>query len=187
MKPFLFICVCAGATVLVAASQQPPPTPQQPTDLRFVISGEPGLPPKLGIAGFIALSPDAETGAAAKTIADVLYDDIAYEREYFMIGKDAIATIPKPASLDQVPLDRWKEVNANGVIVGTIRKTSSGVAVQVKLIDVSSGKTAFGKEYSGSIANPRQYAHTISDEIHEAQRQVKGVARTRLTLRSTVV
>src|SRR6266568_699008 len=183
MRTFFFACLCAAGSVL-AASQQPPATPQQPTEFKIVINGPPGLPPKLGIAGIIALSPDAETVAAAKTIGDVLYDDIAYEREYFMIGKDAIATIPKPASLDQVPLDRWKEVNANGVIVGTIRKTASGVTVQVKLIDVRSGKTAWGKEYSGSIANPRQYAHTISDEIHEDQRQVRGVARTRLTFSS---
>jgi TolB protein len=183
MKTLLFASVCAAASVL-AASQQPPATPQQPTEFRLVINGPPGLPPKLGIAGIIPLSPDAETVAAAKTIADVLYDDLAYEREYFMIGKDAIATIPKPTSLDQVPLDRWKEVNANGVIVGSVRKTAGGVAVQVRLIDVSSGKTAFGREYSGSIANPRQYAHTISDEIHENQRQVKGVARTKLTFSS---
>ena len=63
-----------------------------------------GGPPKLAIAPFIALSQDAETVAAAKTIADVLYDDIDYEREYYMIGKDAIATVPKPTSLDNVPI-----------------------------------------------------------------------------------
>jgi TolB protein len=39
-------------------------------------------------------------------------------------------------------------------------------------------------EYSGSIANPRVYAHTISDEIHKTQRNLRGVARTRLTFNS---
>jgi TolB protein len=114
----------------------------------------------------------------------VLYDDINYEREYYMIAKDAIATIPKPTSLDAVALDRWKELNANGVLVGTVRKTAAGVLVQVKLIDVASGRTAFGKEYSGSIANPRRYAHTISDELFENQLQSRGVARTRLAFTS---
>ena len=37
-------------------------------------------------------------------------------------------------------------------------------------------QSAFGKEYSGSAANPRLYAHTISDEIHQQQR---GAARRR--------
>jgi TolB protein len=142
------------------------------------IVGSPGLPPKLAIAGFIPLSQDAETVAAAKTIGDVLFDDIAYEREYYMIAKDAIVTIPKPTSIDELPLDRWKELNANGVIVGSVRKGPAGVIVQVKLIDVSSGRMAFGKEYSGAIANARRYAHTISDEIYQTSFSF-AVARTK--------
>jgi TolB protein len=180
---FLFVTVVAGSAAL--AGQQPPASPpQQPSEFRIVIDGPPGLPPKLGIAGFLPLSQDSETIAAAKTIADVLYDDIDYEREYYMIGKDAIATVPRPASFDQVPLDRWKELNANGVIVGTVQKTGAGVTVQVKLIQVSTGKVAFGKSYSGSIANPRQYAHTISDDIYQSQLQLRGVARTKIAFSS---
>src|SRR5262249_62187103 len=66
----------------------------------------------------------------------------------------------------------------------SIRKTATGVVVQVRLFDVASGKSAFGKEYSGSIANPRQYAHTISDEIYQQQLALRGVARTKLTFSS---
>lgn len=189
-NPFRILLSAAltGAVSLTLLAQQPPapqPTPpQQPTEVTVPIVGSGGLPPKLAIAGFIPLSSDAETVAAAKTIGDVLYDDINYEREYYMIAKDAIATIPRPSSLDTVALERWKELNANGVLVGTVRKTATGVAVQVKLIDVASGRTAFGKEYSGSIANPRRYAHTISDEMFENQLQLRGVARTRLAFSS---
>jgi TolB protein len=182
---FLFVAlVAAGSSALVG--QQPPPTPppQQQSDIRLVITSGSGLPPKLGIAGFVALSTDAETVAAAKTIGEVLFDDINYEREYYMFGKDAVATIPKPTSLDDVALDKWKEINANAVIVGTVRKGGSGVIVQVRLIDVATGKTAFGKEYSGSIANPRRYAHTFSDEMHDNQLQLRGVARTKLAFSS---
>src|SRR5437879_5259935 len=95
-----------GATALLLGQQQPPPTPpqsQQPTEVTTTIKGSPGAPPKIAIAGIIPLSTDGETTGAAKTIADVLYDDIAYEREFYMIGKDAIATIPKPTSVDQIP------------------------------------------------------------------------------------
>ena len=176
--------LCGSLTLLGQAPQNPTPPPSQQADtVRITLTGG-GAQPKFAIAGFIPLSQDAETIAAAKTIGDVLFDDINYEREYYMIAKDAVATVPKPASLDQVPLDRWKELNADGVVVGTIRKTASGVIVQVKLIQVSSGKTAFGKEYSGSIANPRQYAHTISDEIFQSQLQLRGVARTKIVFSS---
>ena len=62
----------------------PPATPQQPTEVTVPIVGAGGLPPKIAIAGFIPLSNDAETTAAAKTIADVLFDDLAFEREFYM-------------------------------------------------------------------------------------------------------
>jgi TolB protein len=188
MRRTVLTCLSAAAATLTLWGQQPPqpptqPPPQQPTDIRFVITGS-GGPPKLAVAGFIPLSPDAETVAAAKTITDVIYDDIAFEREYYMIAKDAIATVPKPTSIDQVPLDRWKELNADGVLVGSVRKGPGGIVVQVRLIKVATGESAFGKEYSGSVANPRRFAHTIWDELYKQQLQGRGVARTRITFSS---
>ena len=82
--------LCAALGVLASAQQPqtPPPAPpqsQQPPSVRINMEG--GGTPKLAIAGVIPLSPDAETVAAAKTIADVLYDDINYEREFYKIGR----------------------------------------------------------------------------------------------------
>jgi len=178
------VALGALASMTVFGQQQPPAGQRpQPPDVNLVITG-PGGPPKLAIAPFIAASSDAETIAAAKTISDVLYDDINYEREYYMIAKDAIATVPKSASIDEVPLAPWKELNADGLIVGSVQKTGSGILVRVRLIRVGSGTTVLGKEYSGSIANPRQYAHTISDEIFMQQLALRGVARTKLAFTS---
>ncbi len=137
MKNTLFMLLATTALCGSLTLGQPPQTPppsaaQQPTDVRVVITGDGGAQPKLGIAGFVALSSDAETVAAARTIGDVLFDDINYEREYYMIAKDAIATIPKPASLDQVPIDRWKELNADGVIVGTVQKGPAGISTAAR-------------------------------------------------------
>src|SRR5262249_6367347 len=162
----------------------PPPSQSSQGEIGFRITGGTGMAPKLAIVPFMALSQDAETVAAAKTIGDILYDDIAYEREFYMIAKDAIATIPRPASLDEVPLDRWKELNADGLLLGTVRKEANGIVVQVKLIHVPSGRMAFGKEYSGSVANPRRYSHTISDEIHKQQAGLNGVARPKIAFSS---
>jgi TolB protein len=49
---------------------------------------------------------------------------------------------------------------------------------------VRSRQSVFSKEYTGSAANPRLYAHTISDEIHQQQRALRGVARTKLAFSS---
>jgi TolB protein len=174
----------AGLAALGNQAQQPPATPpaSQNQEVRIVVSG--GGVPKLAIAPFVALSQDAETVAAAKTITDVLFDDIDYEHEFYLIKKDMIATVPRPTSIDSVALEPWKELNPDGLLVGSVRKEGNGVVVQVKLIQVPSGRMALVKVYRGPIANPRRYAHTISDEVHKSQVGLDGVAHTRLTFSS---
>jgi len=136
------------------------------------------------VPDFIALSGDGETAAAAKTIAQVLYDDLNFEREFALIPRDTYATIPAAKSFEDVPFDRWRELNADGVVVGTVQKTATGVHVELRLYNVRTKTQAFGKSYDGSAANPRLYAHTISDELHMSQRGLRGVARTKLAFAS---
>lgn len=185
----------AAALVLAAigtraSSQAPPgappaPPPQQPSEVRTTISsGDAGTPPRFAVPDFIALSKDAETIEAAGTIARVLWEDLNFEREVALIPRDTYATIPAAASMFDVPFERWRELNADGVIIGAVEKTATGVRVEVRLFNVRSRDPVFSKEYSGSVANRRLYAHTISDEIHQQQRALRGVARTRLTFNS---
>jgi TolB protein len=179
--------VGALGLVLAARPQNPPPTPvqtpQQPTDVSTTISGGSGAAPRFALPPFIALSTDSETAATAKTIADVLWDDLNFEQEFAFIPRDVYSTVPAAKSLDDVPFDRWRELNADGVIVGTVQKLGNGLQIQVRLFDVRSKRQVFGKEYSGS-SNARLYAHTISDDIHLQQRALRGVARTKLAFDS---
>ena len=116
-----------GAVVALSA-QNPPPAqqqPSQPSSIGVVIgSGDPKSPPRMAVPEFIPLGKEPEVVAAAKTIADVLWDDFAYEKEFYMIPRDILRSIPRPASVEQVALERWKEVNAEGLVVGTVRKTT---------------------------------------------------------------
>jgi len=176
--------VALSGLVLLAAvpgAQQP----QQPSDVTTTISsGSVGMPPRFAVPPFIALSKDAETVAAAQKMSDVLWDDLNFEHEFALIPRDVNASIRQATSMFDVPLDRWRELGADGVIIGTVRKTDIGVQVEVRLFNVRSGSTPFAKEYSGSIANPRAYSHKIADEIHQQQRALRGVAQTRLTFNS---
>ena len=54
----------------------------------------------------------------------------------------------------------------------------------MRLFDVRSRQQVLGREYSGAAGNPRLYAHTMADEIHQTQSQLRGVARTKLTFSS---
>ena len=175
------------AIALLAAwphAQQPtqPPAPQQPSELEATLTSEGNVAPRLAIPDFIALSSDAETIATAKTISQVLWDDLNFEREFTFIPRDVYGSIPKATSFNDVPFDRWRELNADGLIIGTVQKVNTGFRVEMKLFKVSTRQAIYPRQYDGS--NARLFAHTISDEIHKSQRALDGVARSKLTFDS---
>lgn len=188
----LIALAATGAVVLLGAGPQQPapaaPAPQQPSEITTTISGEGGAPPRLAVPAFIALTRDAETEAIARTISQVLFDDLTFEREFALVPRDIYTTIPTATSFNDVPFARWRELNADGLIIGTVEKAATGIKIEVRLFDMHTQlpipPSAFGKEYTGSAANPRLYAHTIADEVHQSQRGLRGVARTKLTFNS---
>jgi TolB protein len=187
MRRYFLIPTIIAAATLTMWAQQPTPTtqqprPQQPSEVELAISGESGTPPRFAVPDFVALTPDA--AEIAKTLGQVLWDDLNFEREFYLIPRDTYSTIPAVRSADQVPFDAWRELGADGLVFGTVSRSGNNVRVEVRLFNVRSRQSAFAKEYSGTIANPRLYAHTISDEIHQQQRGLRGVARTKLTFSS---
>lgn len=178
MRFLVTAAVVATASLVVGAQDPPPVQQQQPDKVRITLTGAPGLPPKVAVPDFIG---DA---AAGKTIGQVLWDDLDFEAEFYMLPRDTYKTIPQPPSLDQVPLQRWKELGADGVVVGSVRREGNNLVVDAKLINVNTGETLFGRNYSGAARNPRFFAHTIADELHQQQRGLRGVARTKLTFTS---
>jgi TolB protein len=163
----------AGLWPLAAQNQN-----QQP-EFEIVIGGEPGTPPRYAVPDFVAGSPDA--AEIAKTISQVLWEDLEFEREFYLIPRDTYSTIPAARSADQVPFASWRELGADGVFFGSVQKSGDKVVVQVRLFNVRTRQQVFSKEYNGTASNPRLYAHTVADEVHLQQRALRGVARTKLT------
>ncbi len=191
MKLRILLSTVLAAAAGVAAHQVqppqpvPPPPPPQQTEVQLVISGPTGGPPKYGVPEFLALSSDRETVEAARTVADVLFKDLEFEREFYLIPRDTYRSIPAAASIDTPPFDRWLELGADALVLGSVQRSASGgLQVRVKLYNVRTRQSVLAREYSGSAANPRQYAHTVADEIHQHQRALRGVARTKLTFSS---
>ena len=175
-----------AASAVVAAQQPAPPQPptQQPSTVGITISGDPGAQTRIAVPDLLALSADRETTEAARVIAQVLWDDLNYEREFYMIPRDTYKTIPAAPTLDLVPYERWRELGADNVIVGTVQKVATGIRVDLRLYNVRARASVFGREYTGSAANPRLYAHYMSDDLHESQRRLRGVAKTKLAFSS---
>jgi TolB protein len=182
--------IAAGALLTLGAQAQAPTPapPQQPSDITTTITGEGGAPPRVAVPEFIALTHDAETEAITKTISQVLFDDLTFEREFALVPRDIYTTIPAAATLNDVPFDRWRELNADGLVIGAVEKVATGVRIEVRFYDMRSRQpippSPFGKEYTGSAANPRLYAHTIADDLHQGLRGLHGVARTKLVFAS---
>ena len=94
-----------AAAVVLVAQNPPPPQQQQPTEIGAKISGSgAGLPPKFAVPDFIAPGGDAEAQAAAKLVGQVLWDDLNFEREFYLISRDTYRTIPQPP--------RWRSSRA---------------------------------------------------------------------------
>ncbi len=183
-KLFLFrlIVLLVIATGVVLAKFQAPQLSQQPTEIELTISGDPGTPPRFAVPDFVAQSPEDEE--LGKILARVLWNDLAFEREFYMIPRDTYSTVPPARSVEQIPFNDWNQLGADGVIFGRLERTEDTLRVEVRLFNVRSRRSVFSKEYGGSKTNVRLYAHTIADEIHQQQRALRGVARTKITFSS---
>jgi TolB protein len=181
----LFIAAsCLAGIGLVAAQNPPPepaPAPPAQSDISLAITGDIGAPLHYAVPDFAALTPDAETVAAARLLGEILWNDLAFEREFDLIPRDTYRTIQQTQSAAEIPFDRWRELGADGVVVGSVQRTGNTFRIEMRLFNVRSRSVALGKVYEGvSLRNPRAGAHWMADDIHD-QRGLRGVARTKLT------
>jgi TolB protein len=165
---------------LVAAQQPAPPqTPQQPSEIATRISGDSGAPPHYAVPDFVALTPNATQ--IAQMLAQVLWDDLNFEREFDMIPRDVYKSVPVARSMEQIPFGAWREVGADGVFFGTVAQKGNDIIVQVRLFNVRSRESVYAQEMTIATRSARRIAHEVADAVHKQQRGVRGVARTRLT------
>jgi TolB protein len=185
MKFFFITAACAAGIGVLAAQnapqQSPAPAPQSQSEIYVPITGDTGAPPHYAVPDFLALTSDPETVAAARTMGEVLWNDLEFEREFDLIPRDTYRTIPQAQSATDIPFDRWRELGADGVVIGTVQRTANTFHVEMRLYDVKNRRVSLGKVYDGiTLKNPRAGAHWIADDLHE-QRGLRGVARTKLT------
>ena len=102
-----------------------------------------------------------------------------------MLARDTYGTIPPARSVEGLPMARWRELGADGVVSCSVERIGDQrIRVIARLFNVRSQESAFGVEYTGSSSNARLYAHQLSDEIHRHQRGLRGVARTKISFAS---
>lgn len=149
----------------------------------------PGTHPRVGLPDFVWASGSAELAAHAKTVADVLWDDLDFEREYYMVPRKASAGIPV-ARAEALPFDQWATIGADLVLVGEARGNGRNITVELRLVSTrgeTRGRQYFGMRYECGVESargPRDCAHQIADDFHKQNRNLDGVARTKLAFTS---
>ena len=172
-----------SSAVLVFGQQQdaPPQLDRQRSEVDLIIGDRIETQPRIAVPNCLALSGDAETTAAAQTIAEVLWDDLDFEREFRMVARDIYDSIPPARSLTDLPVDAWRELGADGIVSCSVERVRDDqIRLTARLFNVRSMASAFGVEYAGPLGNVRTYAHQLSDEIHRHQRGLRGVARSKI-------
>ena len=186
-RTLAFVASCLAGAALVIAQNPAPPQPAAPSTSQSEVSigkitGDIGAPLHYAVPDFIPLTPDKETADAARVIAEVLFNDLAFEREYDMIPRDTYKTIEQAATADTIAFDRWRELGADGVVKGSVRRTGNTFQVEIRLFNVRARGVALGRVYENvALRNPRAAAHAASDDIHQSQSGLSGVAKTKLT------
>jgi|SoiMethySBSTD1v2_1073268.scaffolds.fasta_scaffold11465_13 TolB protein len=179
------LVLAASTAVLLARSGRAPyrlgDAPQDRVGI--VISGAPAGQLKLAVQDFLLGSPDPDLATAMKTAANVLWDDLDFEHEYYMIPR-ATTSVIAIAEYNALPMDRWQAVGADYVLVGSAMRSGSDVSIDLRMMPVRGGtvgQPAFSKRYPNCrIQDPRYCAHAIADDFHKDTRNLDGVARTKL-------
>ena len=173
------------APVIATEQQtQTPPAGQQRGEVVLRMD-DAAIRPKLAVPDFIAAGGDAELQALARTVAEVLWADLDFEQEFYLIDRNASAAVPPAASIDAMPMDRWRDLGADFVVHATVTRGAAGeFAVDFRIVTVrgtTAGQVDFSALYERcTIRNPRWCAHSIADDVHKKKRNLDGVARTKV-------
>ncbi len=154
----------------------------QQREVAITMKGEGGRTPRLAIPELL-VTGDADARTAAGTVAEVLWHDLEFEREFTMIARASAAQVAA-APVEALPYETWNELGADFVLAGTATRAGNTLTVEVRVMSLEKRASAFGKRYACSMRDPRYCAHTIADEIHKELFNLDGIARTKLAYAS---
>jgi TolB protein len=141
-----------------------------------------GIDQRFAIPDCVPRRGDEASREACRTVTQVLRDDLKFEGLFQFVADSLYAALP-PLSPDAVNYDDWKGIGAKYLVVTRAEVTGGELSVELKVHFVDGRQTMMAKRYSGSVENPRLFAHQASDDIMTLT-QYRGVARTKIAFTS---
>jgi TolB protein len=131
---------------------------------------------------------NAAAAEAAKLLADVLWSDLEYEREFYMINRKSSAGIPAAAKASDLPFAQWTQIGADFVLMGSAKASGATLEVEIRLVEFAATTPAARRSRSpirGARSKTRATcAHAIADDMHKTLRDLDGIARTKIAFTS---
>ena len=113
------------------------------------------------------LADDARAQEAARTITQVVADDLAGTGLFRIVPQEAYIT--PVTSFDAPPAFRdWKAVNAQGLVTGAVRVDAGGnVSVRFRVYDVfAEAELGQGLQLDAPSASVRRLGHKVADQVY---------------------
>ncbi len=127
------------------------------------VTAQGNKPLALAIAPAISLG-GGQSNEIAETIGEVLRFDLTLAGTFSIItgSSGAVGGGIRPGEFDFAP---WKAMGAIYLVKSGYTITGNNITVELRLYDVSQGKSLAAKRYTGSRKELRWMAHAFSDEI----------------------
>lgn len=174
------ILTVSGAIAVLVALSAPDRAvnAQQPgADVGTTIRSGGGASVRYAVADFTGTADVADVG---RTIAQVLWSDLEFEREFHLVPRDTHTGVPAIRPEAPATFAPWRELDLDAVVQGSVERAGDRLRVTYRLLDVRGQRQVMSQQYEGAARNPRLLAHTIADAIHQQQANLRGVARTKL-------
>ncbi|CAM2008969.1 DPP IV N-terminal domain-containing protein [Acanthopleuribacter pedis] len=138
----------------------------QDVEVTLRITGEQVKMENMAIPDFPVQEDGPGFQQAAKTLAEVLRQDIVNSGVFRLLGKERIALMPSPHGGAPIDFDQWTSIEAQFLVVGSIKRgDGEEMRVEVRLFEISSQGQVLAKAYRSKPGLARKMGHVIADEI----------------------
>jgi TolB protein len=126
----------------------------------------------------------SDAGEAAKTISEVVWNDMEFASVYRLLPKKVYQIAGPTADAKKIDFYQWESVGADILIRGVTEVQRDRLITEVRIYAVRAQEMVFGKRYEGPLAAARRMAHRIADDILLQAGNYRGINRTKVAFAS---
>lgn len=119
---------------------------------------------KIAVPDFDLKDDSGDLSEAWRTINDVLRADLRNSGFFEVLPESRLKLIRDPHS-GPIDFAEWGSVEAQHLVVGSVRQQASRMVVEVRLYEVATQEHIIAKAYKSRADLARKTAHVIADEI----------------------